>query len=374
MRPLTLHEVASRAGVEDGYVRRLADLGALAGRDDGYGERDVHRVALLHAWEAAGLAPETILGAVRQGELSFAFLETPGWALPPRPDRTYRELSEQEGVPLPLILGLHEAIGFQPPDPDEHVRHDELVMVELAGAMLEAGVSEAALRRAFHLYADNLRRLATAEAELYRAEVETRLREGGMTETDLMRSGSELGNRTAPLVHRTLLGIYERHRQHVWTEISVGHAEAALERAGLYQRVPRPPAICFVDLAGYTRLTEEQGDEVAARLAASRCGGWATAACSCSGSRPRGWRRPWRWWSALRGRVCRPPTSASMPGRWSSRTATCSAGRSTSRHGSRPWPAPGRSSPAQRRPSWCRTPGCGSSVSARLPSRGSPAR
>src|SRR6266511_774614 len=43
---------------------------------------------------------------------------------------------------------------------------------------------------------------------------------------------------------------------------------AALERAGLYQRLSRPPAICFVDLTGYTRLTEERGDEVAARLAA----------------------------------------------------------------------------------------------------------
>jgi class 3 adenylate cyclase len=31
--------------------------------------------------------------------------------------------------------------------------------------------------------------------------------------------------------------------------------------------VPRPPAICFVDLTGYTQLTEERGDEVAARVA-----------------------------------------------------------------------------------------------------------
>jgi class 3 adenylate cyclase len=84
-----------------------------------------------------------------------------------------------------------------------------------------------------------------------------------------MRHGSQLGQRMTPLVHRTLLGIYERHRQHVWTEDSISHAEAALERAGLYQRVSRPPAVCFVDLTGFTSLTEEQGDEVAARIAAS---------------------------------------------------------------------------------------------------------
>jgi len=268
MRPLSSEEVASRAGVGVEFVRRLSELGALEGREDGYGEGDVHRVALLHAWEDAGLSAESILTAVRQGELSFSFLETPGWALPERPDRTYRELSEQQGVPLTLVLGLHEAIGFQPPSPDEPLRQDDLVMVELARTILEAGASESAVRRAFHLYADNLRRLATAEAELYQTEVQARLKQEGMTEADLMRYGSQLGQRTAPLVRGTLLGIYERHRQHVWTEISVALAEAALERAGLYQRLSRPPAICFVDLTGYTRLTEERGDEVAARLAA----------------------------------------------------------------------------------------------------------
>jgi adenylate cyclase len=269
MKPLSIDEVASRAAVDDEYVRRLTELGALEGQGDGYGERDIHRVALLHSWEAAGLSPESILTAVRQGELSFAFLETPGWALPGRPDATYRELSEQQGVPLSLVLGLHEAIGFQAPGPDERVRQDELVMVELARTFLEAGASQAAVRRVFHLYADNLRRLATAEAELYQAEVARPLQQEGMAEAELMRSGSQLGQRMTPLVHRTLLGIYERHRQHVWTEDSISHAEAALERAGLHQRVSRPPAICFVDLTGYTRLTEERGDEVAARLAAS---------------------------------------------------------------------------------------------------------
>jgi class 3 adenylate cyclase len=226
-------------------------------------------VALLHAWEAAGLAPASILAAVRQGELSFSFLETPGWALPGRPEVTYRELSEQQGVPLSLILGLHEAIGFQAPGPDERVRQDDLVMVDLARTFLEAGAAQAAVRRVVHLYADNLRRLATAEAELYQAAVARPLQQQGMTEAELMRSGSQLGQRMTPLVHRTLLGIYERHRQHVWTETSIAQAEAALERAGLHQRVSRPPAVCFVDLTGFTGLTEEQGDEVAALLAAS---------------------------------------------------------------------------------------------------------
>jgi adenylate cyclase len=50
--------------------------------------------------------------------------------------------------------------------------------------------------------------------------------------------------------------------------VFVEHVEGALEGAGLYRRLERPPAMCFLDLTGYTRLTEEQGDEAAAALAA----------------------------------------------------------------------------------------------------------
>jgi adenylate cyclase len=52
--------------------------------------------------------------------------------------------------------------------------------------------------------------------------------------------------------------------------------------------VPRPPAICFVDLTGYTQLTEEHGDEVAAHVAGR------LAALVNDISRSRGG-RPVRW-------------------------------------------------------------------------------
>jgi class 3 adenylate cyclase len=43
--------------------------------------------------------------------------------------------------------------------------------------------------------------------------------------------------------------------------------EAALEAAGALGRPERVPAMCFLDLVGYTRLTEEHGDQAAAGLA-----------------------------------------------------------------------------------------------------------
>ena len=70
-------------------------------------------------------------------------------------------------------------------------------------------------------------------------------------------------------VERTIRAIYERQRQHIGTGYGVQRAEMAPDRAGLLERAESTPAICFVDMTGFTRLTEEKGDEEAARLATS---------------------------------------------------------------------------------------------------------
>ena len=42
-----------------------------------------------------------------------------------------------------------------------------------------------------------------------------------------------------------------------------------MAKAGIHSRLERLPAICFLDITGYTRLTQERGDDAAADLAAT---------------------------------------------------------------------------------------------------------
>jgi adenylate cyclase len=264
---LTIEDVAERAGVDVEYVRRLIDLGVVGPERNGYCEQDAHVTALLRMWEDAGLSAESILAAGESGQLSLDFLESPGWELPPRLDRTYRQLAEERSMPVDLLLAVQRSMGFVPPDPDDLAKPDDVAIADLVRSVLDIGGTEDAIRRLFRAYADNLRRLVTAEADLYIEQIEDPSRRAGSSAPELMRRGAAAGRDMAPLVRATLAAIYERHRQHVWAQHSVETAEAVLERAGLYQRVERTPTICFVDLTGYTRLTEEQGDETAARLA-----------------------------------------------------------------------------------------------------------
>lgn len=121
-------QLVRRAGVDDDYVHRLQELGALLGHDDAYEERDVHVAALLHMWERAGLSVPAILAAVDAGTLSLDFLDSPAWALPEPLPITYRELAEEHGIPPHLLQGIQEAMGFAAPDPDDPVPPADTVL------------------------------------------------------------------------------------------------------------------------------------------------------------------------------------------------------------------------------------------------------
>jgi adenylate cyclase len=263
----SLREVAERANVPERFVRRLVEVGALPGEEAGLGPREVRRARLLHAWAAAGLSVERIVELVDRGALSLSFLDVPVMATPERLDRSYRWLADERGVPLAFLQGIHQVLGFAPPGPDDRAGEDDLVVLEVAELFRGAGVGDDATLRLLAVYADSLRRITKAEADFYEANVERRMRARGLDERQLIELGSDLGNRVAGLLEDVVLQVYRRHREHVWIEHAINHVEEALEGFGLEERVSRPPSICFVDLTGYTQLTEERGDEAAAQVA-----------------------------------------------------------------------------------------------------------
>jgi adenylate cyclase len=262
-----IREIAERANVPEGFVRRLMAVGALPREEAELGPREVRRARLLHSWEAAGLSIERILTLVDQGALSLAFLDAPVMETPERLDRSYQQLAADRGVPLALVQALHQALGFAPPDPADRAGEDDVTMLDVVELFRGAGVGDEATLPLLAVYADSVRRIAKAEADYYEANIERRLRASGLDERQLIEFGTRLGDRVVSSLERTLFMLYRRHREHVWTEHAINHVEEALEGSGLRERVPHPPAICFVDLTGYTQLTEERGDEVAAHVA-----------------------------------------------------------------------------------------------------------
>jgi adenylate cyclase len=273
MNGLSASELADLAGVTEAEVERLVDLGILVARDGAgpFLETDVQKIRLATACERAGLPMAGIAAAIRAGRLSFAFLEAAPyrrWAV--RSTRTYRQVSQDTGVPLELLGSALEAIGFARMAPDESIREDELEIVPLLQVGLSTGILDQVWStRLGRGYAEGLRLIASVEKDVWQARLIAPLLASGADEQTARELASQLVadlNFTS-LYDRALLAAHRRQQELAWVEQLVEEIETALEETGGLGRPGRVPAMCFLDLVGYTRLTEEQGDQAAAELA-----------------------------------------------------------------------------------------------------------
>jgi adenylate cyclase len=273
MDALTAAELADLAGVTEGEVGRLAGLGILAPRD-GTGpflEHDVPKVRLAVACERAGLPMAGIVSAIRAGRLSFSFLEGEPfrrWAV--RSGGTYRQVSQETGIPLETLGAVLESMGFARAGPDEPMREDELQVVPLVRHGLASGIFDLSwLTRLGRAHVEGLRLIAAAWADAYQARFEGPVLASGGDQRAAMEWAAQASVDFLPLVDPALLAMHHRQEELLWTEGLVERIEHELEAAGMLGRPGRVPAMCFLDLVGYTRLTEERGDAAAAALAES---------------------------------------------------------------------------------------------------------
>lgn len=177
------------------------------------------------------------------GRTASPHLTANPWSEFARRRLTGTKTSPPSGVfPESLVERLHESTSFEPPNLHDRAGEEDLALLGAMELFRIVDVPDEAVVRLFAVYADAVRRLAKAEAKLYEANIEERLRASGMTERELIEFGTDF--------------------------VSVNHVDAALEAEGIGRHIPQPPAICFVDLTGYTRLTEERGDRFAADVAA----------------------------------------------------------------------------------------------------------
>lgn len=271
-------------------VRRLVELGIVLRPEDGHPWRDgdVRRVRLAMACEDAGLSLDAIGSAIRDGKLSFAFLDLAGFRWAERLDRTYADLAAEFGLPVELLLAMYEAVGMVPPFGQERAREDDLELLPIVAAARALGLDDSVLLGTLRVYGESLRRIAEAEAAVYHAHIEMPLLHAGLGERQMMDRATEMGSSLVPLLDRALLATYRRQQEHAWTADIIEHVESALEDAGLHHRLPRPPAMCFLDLTGYTRLTEERGDHAAFELA-DRLAGLVQQVSQRHGGRPVKW-------------------------------------------------------------------------------------
>jgi adenylate cyclase len=268
----TREQVAEKAGVPVDFVDRLVECDVITPDATAapFSSSDMRRARFVHGLEQGGVPLEAVDSAVRIGALSFAFFDASFWSrFGGLATTTYAELSAESGLSLELLQTVRESMGYARPRPEDRLREDELAVVPLMRTLVEMRVDPLVLERHVRIWGESLRRIAEADGDFYRSQVEAPLLRAGLGWSDTIRAASEATEAMVPWIDPALLAVYHAQSEHTWMANVVEAVESALEAEGLHRSVARPPAMCFLDLTGYTRLTEERGDRAAAETAAT---------------------------------------------------------------------------------------------------------
>jgi adenylate cyclase len=262
-------DVARRAGVDPAFVDRLSELGIVTPAEAAtFQPGDVPRARLMKALEEAGVPLEGVSAAIRNGDLSLAFMDQPFYRrFAHLSGMSFQELADATGIPVELVMVVREAIGFGQPHPDDPVREDELRIASAVQRMLETGSRPSVVERLLRVWGESMRRIAEMEGDWWHTEMELRLLESGMNEQEMLEESNRLSPELASLQERAVIEIYHAQHEHAATKNIVEDIEGTLAKAGIHSRLHRVPAVCFLDITGYTRLTDERGDHAAAELA-----------------------------------------------------------------------------------------------------------
>jgi class 3 adenylate cyclase len=262
---LSRGQLASRSGVESSQLEELIASGVLEDRTSGYTPGDVRRVIILQGLLDAGLPLGAVSSGVTSGILPLDFTDSDVFRrFAAVGDETFQAASDRTGVPLEWLSVLREVTGWGRFEPDERVREDEEDVLPWLAAQARLGFRRPAVERLLRTMADTLRRLAEAEAEWFRTEIQERyIAEGRVAEI----ATADPENRLSEYGEQAFLALFRAQEAQTWIGNVVIGFEQTMATAGLHEPVERHPAICFLDITGYTRLTQERGDRAAAALA-----------------------------------------------------------------------------------------------------------
>jgi adenylate cyclase len=265
MSAVSAEELAALVPCETERVRRLAGLGLLHPVDGRFPSSDVHVVRLMAGFEEAGISLDDVARGVAAGELSFPL----GLFMPEASavSTTYEGLAAEVGRSAECLRRLSREFGF-PPLEDDRVRAEDAEILSMVVRELDLADDEE-LSRFARLYGGSIQRLVAAGLQFFDQAVRQRVAAFDLPDAEKDRIVYERGGGYTELIRTLTPWLQRRHREHTVIDYLVNLTEGFMEERGIAPSQPRkPPAIAFLDLAGYTALAEERGDQAAAELAA----------------------------------------------------------------------------------------------------------
>ena len=257
----TTVEAARRAGVTPATLKRWAEGGAIPqGQvEGGWSAAAVAYARMVARLRERGHTLAQIRAATAEGRLAFGYIED---LLPePEGEHTLEDAAAETGLEPALIERVYATMGFSQAALDR-ISEDDLQLLRYVAAVLGAGFPLVAFLQLARVYGQALAQIADAEVRLFHLYVHEPLMRDGVPGLEMAEEMEGLARELIPLASPIMEHIHARYMQHFVEQDVIGHMEADLGEGTLDLGRLRV-AIAFADLAGYTRMTEEAGEEEA---------------------------------------------------------------------------------------------------------------
>jgi adenylate cyclase len=252
----TLADVARLIDVSPDTLRRWVREEVVPVRDGQWTPAAIAHARIVARLRSRGYPLAALREASRSGRLAFGYMED----MFPASEGAYTlsEAAEEVGLEEALIERIWGLIGFSHAELDT-IDEDDLQLLRYVAAVLDAGLPTVAFLQLVRVYGQSMRAIADAEVRLFHLYVHEPLIRDGIPGLRMAEEMEGLARDLLPLGSPIMDHLHQRFLAHFVEQDVVGHLEAEEELELGRVRV----GIAFADLSGYTRLTEEEGEEQA---------------------------------------------------------------------------------------------------------------
>ena len=256
----TFTDVARQLDVKPDTLRRWVREGVVPLANGHWTPAAVAHARLVARLRARGHSLSELKEASEAGRLAYGYVED----MFPSDEhtRTLEQAAEEVGLEPALLERLWIAAGLSADSLDDIGEGDTELLRDFA-AVVDAGFPLVAFLQLARVYGQAMAQIADAEVKLFHLYVHEPMMRDGRPGLDIAEAMGDLASELLPFSTPIMERLHDRALKHFIEQDVVGHLESEAVDVDLGRvRV----TIGFADLAGYTRLTEEAGDEEAVEI------------------------------------------------------------------------------------------------------------
>jgi adenylate cyclase len=255
---ISLNEAARRAGVSPATLTRWADEKIVPVRRGRWTPAAAAQARIVARMRERGHSLDELKEAGKEGKLSFGMAED---IFADTSESVDLETAAGEiGLSVEVIERMMTVMGT-PVDREQSLSARDVEALKKMGEVAEAGLPVEALLQLTRVYAQAVRRIADAEVRLFHLFVHEPMIRDGLSEIEMAEELGDLARRTSPTAVPLFEYLHDRYLRYFLEQDVIGHMESDFGGDTNLDQVRT--TLCFIDLTGFTRFTEQEGDATA---------------------------------------------------------------------------------------------------------------